>query len=105
KSQGVPVAGGSAPEVCKPFTRGRGTTLANRHQRAYTLDMFGIGSGEILLILLIVFLIYGPERLPEMAQKLGKAFLHVKNASDEMKNAVHRELSQPEKKSIDESSK
>ena len=50
--------------------------------------MFGIGTGELLLILFLVFLIYGPKRLPELAQKLGKAIRDVRNAADDVQEAV-----------------
>ena len=35
--------------------------------------MFGIGSQELMIILLIVFLIFGAKRLPELGGSLGKA--------------------------------
>lgn len=35
--------------------------------------MFGIGSQELMIILLIVFLIFGAKRLPELGGSLGQA--------------------------------
>jgi sec-independent protein translocase protein TatA len=35
--------------------------------------MFGLGTTEILIILLIAFLIFGAKRLPEIGSGLGKA--------------------------------
>ena len=35
--------------------------------------MFGIGSQELMIILLIVFLIFGGKRLPELGGSLGQA--------------------------------
>jgi sec-independent protein translocase protein TatA len=35
--------------------------------------MFGIGSQELMVILLIVFLIFGAKRLPELGSSLGQA--------------------------------
>jgi sec-independent protein translocase protein TatA len=35
--------------------------------------MFGIGSQELMVILLIVFLIFGAKRLPELGNSLGQA--------------------------------
>jgi TatA/E family protein of Tat protein translocase len=34
---------------------------------------FGIGIGEVLLILVLAFLVFGPGKLPEIARGLGKA--------------------------------
>ena len=34
--------------------------------------MFGMGHWEILIILLVILLIFGAKRIPEMAQGLGK---------------------------------
>jgi len=35
--------------------------------------MFGMGIGELLVVLVVVLLIFGPGRLPEMMGTLGKA--------------------------------
>ena len=36
------------------------------------MDFFGIGPFELLLVLLIAFIIFGPKRLLEMSKKAGK---------------------------------
>jgi sec-independent protein translocase protein TatA len=41
--------------------------------------MFGIGSQELMVILLVVFLIFGPKRLPELGGSLGRAIRGFKN--------------------------
>jgi len=41
--------------------------------------MFGIGSQELMAILLIVFLIFGSKRLPELGGSLGPAVRGFKN--------------------------
>ena len=35
--------------------------------------MFGMGVGELLVVLVVVLLVFGPGRLPEMMGHLGKA--------------------------------
>jgi sec-independent protein translocase protein TatA len=35
--------------------------------------MFGMGVGELLIVLVVVLLVFGPGRLPEMMGNLGKA--------------------------------
>ena len=67
------------------------------------MGFFGIGTGEILLILILVLIIWGPGRLPEIARKLGKAVRTLRKASYDLTTAMTREidlreddLSQPE---------
>lgn len=56
-----------------------------------TLLFFDFGSGEILLILLVVFLIFGPDRIPELARNIGKFINDIKRASDDIKTEINRE--------------
>lgn len=46
--------------------------------------MFGIGMGEWLIIFLIILLLFGAKRLPEIARSLGKATNEFKKAKDEL---------------------
>jgi len=48
------------------------------------MDFFGIGAGELLVILLLLFLFFGPARLPEIAGMIGKAMRKLKQVSAEM---------------------
>lgn len=50
--------------------------------------MFGIGSGEILVIIIVALLVLGPEKLPSAARILGKAMGDLRRMSTEF----HREL-------------
>jgi TatA/E family protein of Tat protein translocase len=63
------------------------TTLRPR----YTQSMFGI-SGEHLLILGIVLLIFGPRRLPELGNTLGKAIRNFKDAISGVEEAQFRRI-------------
>ena len=45
--------------------------------------MFGIGAQELLLILVVVMLIFGANKLPEIGGGLGKAIRNFKRASSE----------------------
>ena len=53
--------------------------------------MFGI-SGEHLLILGIVLLIFGPRRLPELGNTMGKAIRNFKDAISGVEEAKYRKL-------------
>jgi len=56
------------------------------------MDFFGIGAGEILLILVIALIIWGPKRLPEIARTLGRMTRTLKKASYNLTSQVTREL-------------
>lgn len=43
--------------------------------------MFGLGVSELLIILLIVILLYGGKRLPQIGEGLGKMISEFKNAN------------------------
>lgn len=45
--------------------------------------MFKIGMGELIVILLIVLLLFGASRLPEIARSLGKSIKEFKKAMKE----------------------
>ena len=48
----------------------------------------GPGYGEILLILLIVLLLFGAKRIPEIAQGLGKGIREFRRALHEVKDEI-----------------
>lgn len=50
--------------------------------------MFSLGVPEILIILLIALIIFGPKRLPEMGQSLGKAIREFKKSSQEIQKEI-----------------
>ena len=48
--------------------------------------MFGMGTWEILVILIFVLMLFGSKRLPEVARGLGKGIREFKKAANELKN-------------------
>ena len=54
--------------------------------------MFGIGTPEIIGIVLITLLIYGPDRLPGMIKKIVGFMRQIKNVTDEVSNSVTKEI-------------
>ena len=46
--------------------------------------MFGIGTGELLLIAFIALLVLGPERMPQLMRDVGKAMGDLRKTSDEL---------------------
>ncbi len=56
-----------------------------------TLLFFTIGWGEVFIIFVVVYLVFGPKRIPEMARKLGKIIYEVKKASSDITREINRE--------------
>ncbi|PKP49605.1 MAG: hypothetical protein CVT92_15085 [Bacteroidetes bacterium HGW-Bacteroidetes-1] len=55
------------------------------------------GSGEIILILLVLFVVLGPQKLPEVARTLGKTINEMKRASAGFKNEINKEVQKLER--------
>ena len=51
--------------------------------------MFGLGAGEILLILLFALIFIGPKKLPELARGLGKGIREFQKAKDDLLDPNH----------------
>ena len=47
--------------------------------------MFGIGTGELLLLLFLALLVLGPERMPKVARDVGKVLNDLRRTSDELR--------------------
>ena len=45
--------------------------------------MFGLGMPELILILIIALVVFGPSKLPEMGASVGKAIREFRNATKE----------------------
>lgn len=54
--------------------------------------MGSIGTPEILLILVIALLLFGPRKLPELGKSLGKTLREFKRASTELQETLEREV-------------
>mgnify|MGYP006301201309 CR=1 FL=1 len=52
--------------------------------------MFGLGAGEIAVILVIALIFIGPKKLPELARSLGKGLREFQKAKDEMMSEIHK---------------
>ena len=57
--------------------------------------MFGnLGTGEIILILLIILIFFGAKKIPELAQGLGKGLREFRKAAKEVQDEVEHPAEQ-----------
>lgn len=54
--------------------------------------MFGIGFGEVILILIIALVFIGPKKLPELAKGLGKGLREFQNAAKGFQDQISKEV-------------
>jgi sec-independent protein translocase protein TatA len=53
--------------------------------------VFGLGGGEIAIVLVLVLLIFGPSQLPNLARGLGQAMKEFRKAQREIKDEIQRD--------------
>ncbi len=51
-----------------------------------------IGMPELIVILVIALIIFGPRKLPELGRSLGKSIAEFKRASQELQNTLDQEI-------------
>ena len=62
--------------------------------------MFNMGVPEILIILAVALIVFGPRKLPEIGKTLGKALGEFRKATDDLKKTIEREVRIEELKQI-----
>jgi len=63
--------------------------------------MFGLGTSEILLVILVILLLFGAKKIPEMMRGIGQGLREFKKAAteatDDIKKAVEDKDNEPPK--------
>lgn len=67
--------------------------------------MFGIGEGELVLIVLFAFLVFGPDKLPGMGRTLGRALRQFKSAQEGFTEVVQTNIVDPAAEALSDSPK
>lgn len=52
--------------------------------------MFGIGGGELIFIIFIALMLFGSDKIPDVARTMGKAMAQFKNATNEIKSEIQK---------------
>ncbi len=57
--------------------------------------MFGISGLELLIIVLFVLIVFGPDKLPELSRTFGKTMRMFKRAQEDMERVIRAEVYDP----------
>ncbi|NTU59577.1 MAG: twin-arginine translocase subunit TatB [Deltaproteobacteria bacterium] len=57
--------------------------------------MFGLGFGEVFLILAVALVVIGPKKLPEVAKLIGRGLAEFRRHADEVQRTIYREVHEP----------
>ena len=57
--------------------------------------MFGIGEGELAIIVVFGFLLFGPDKLPQMGRTIGRAIRQFRETQEKMRAVVQSEIIDP----------
>lgn len=63
--------------------------------RALEVCVFGIGEGELAIILVFGFLLFGPDKLPQMGRTIGRAIRQFRETQEKMTAVVQTEIIDP----------
>ncbi|WP_396174522.1 twin-arginine translocase TatA/TatE family subunit [Flavobacterium sp.] len=52
--------------------------------------MFGIGGSEFIFIIFVILMLFGSDKIPEIARTLGKTMRQLKHATNDIKNEIQK---------------
>lgn len=54
--------------------------------------MFGLGFSEIILVVVIFIILFGPDEIPKIAKSLSKLYRNIVNMKDDLNESVTKEV-------------
>ncbi|HKX11786.1 MAG TPA: twin-arginine translocase TatA/TatE family subunit [bacterium] len=58
--------------------------------------MFGLGGGELIIVLLLALVFLGPKEIPRVATQVGRLYRQLKDSAEDLKTTVEREVREEE---------
>lgn len=89
------VAYDSGRDFCYTMPLGLGLSLTSASHSG--VRMFGIGLPELILIFVLALLVLGPQRLPEVARMIGRAYGQLRRASEEFQRTIRQDIAAMER--------
>ncbi|MFQ5867865.1 MAG: twin-arginine translocase TatA/TatE family subunit [bacterium] len=63
--------------------------------------MFGVGTQELVIILVLVLILFGPRKLPEIGRAIGKAMRELKRTTQDFREAIEQEPPEEIRKEVE----
>jgi TatA/E family protein of Tat protein translocase len=67
--------------------------IESRLSRVFLFIFEGLGTSELMLILIVALVIFGPRKLPQLSRSIGKSLANFRRASEDFKQTWEREVS------------
>jgi TatA/E family protein of Tat protein translocase len=64
----------------------------SRLRRVFLFIFEGLGTSELILILVVALVLFGPRKLPQLSRSLGKSLANFKRASEDFKQTWEKEV-------------
>lgn len=66
----------------------------------HVIAFLNLGGGEVFVILVVVLLLFGSKRIPDLAKGIGKGMREFKDAMNGVQTEIKREINQIEQETI-----
>jgi len=63
--------------------------------------LFGVGMQELVIVLVLVLILFGPRRLPEVGRTIGKAVRQLRRATQDFREAIEQEPPEEIRKEVE----